>query len=208
MNIDPRRVASGEPSKFPNTFAWFREPFQKKNPSPRDSSTLTLNPQRASGDVHINGGRVPTGLDAVAWALEVERLGAGEIVLTSMDADGTKDGFDLEITKAVAEVVEIPVVASGGPVHLNTFAKPSPRDKRVPLSLQKYFSLRGIHHCRGKTLHGRTGCPGTHDVDVGSRSHQPKFSVLKISQQELPICLDCCYVSLEALQIIATVLVL
>ena len=72
-------------------------------------------------DVHINGGRVPTGLQAVEWAREVERLGAGEIVLTSMDADGTKDGYDLEITKAVSAAVEIPVVASGGagsPHHL------------------------------------------------------------------------------------------
>ncbi len=72
-------------------------------------------------EVHINGGRVPTGLEAVAWAREVERLGAGEIVLTSMDADGTKDGYDLEITKAVTDAVSIPVVASGGagcPDHL------------------------------------------------------------------------------------------
>ncbi|MEJ7594759.1 MAG: imidazole glycerol phosphate synthase subunit HisF [Planctomycetaceae bacterium] len=72
-------------------------------------------------DVHINGGRVPTGLEAVAWAREVERLGAGEIVLTCMDADGTKDGYDIEITRAVADAVSIPVVASGGagsPEHL------------------------------------------------------------------------------------------
>jgi cyclase len=72
-------------------------------------------------DVHINGGRVPTGLDAVAWARHVEELGAGEIVLTSMDADGTKDGYDIEITAAVADAVEIPVVASGGcgsPAHM------------------------------------------------------------------------------------------
>jgi imidazole glycerol-phosphate synthase subunit HisF len=72
-------------------------------------------------EVHINGGRVPTGLEAVAWAREVQRLGAGEIVLTSMDADGTKDGYDLEITAAVSEAVTIPVVASGGagkPEHL------------------------------------------------------------------------------------------
>jgi cyclase len=72
-------------------------------------------------EVHINGGRIPTGLEAVNWAKEVERLGAGEIVLTSMDADGTKDGYDLEITAAVADVVSIPVVASGGagkPEHL------------------------------------------------------------------------------------------
>ena len=72
-------------------------------------------------EVHTHGGRVPTGLEAVAWAREVERLGAGEIVLTSMDADGTKDGYDLEITKAVTDAVTIPVVASGGagrPEHL------------------------------------------------------------------------------------------
>jgi imidazole glycerol-phosphate synthase subunit HisF len=88
---------------------------------------VNIDPKRVQHDgrekweVHINGGRVPTGLEAVAWAREVERLGAGEIVLTSMDADGTKDGYDLEITAAVSEAVGIPVVASGGagkPEHL------------------------------------------------------------------------------------------
>jgi imidazole glycerol-phosphate synthase subunit HisF len=72
-------------------------------------------------EVHINGGRVPTGLEAVSWARRVEELGAGEVVLTSMDADGTKDGYDLEMTRAVSEGVRIPVVASGGagsPEHL------------------------------------------------------------------------------------------
>ncbi len=72
-------------------------------------------------EVHVNGGRVPTGLEAVAWARRVEELGAGEIVLTSMDADGTKNGYDLEMTRAVADAVHIPVVASGGagcPEHL------------------------------------------------------------------------------------------
>jgi cyclase len=72
-------------------------------------------------DVHINGGRIGTGLEAVAWARQVEQLGAGEIVLTSMDADGTQDGYDLEITAAVSQAVTIPVVASGGagcPEHL------------------------------------------------------------------------------------------
>jgi cyclase len=72
-------------------------------------------------EVFINGGRLPTGLQAVDWARQVEQLGAGEIVLTSMDADGTRDGYDLEITRAVAEAVSIPVVASGGagsPEHL------------------------------------------------------------------------------------------
>lgn len=72
-------------------------------------------------DVHIHGGRTPTGLQAVEWARRVEELGAGEIVLTCMDADGTKDGYDLEITAAVSEAVTIPVVASGGagcPAHM------------------------------------------------------------------------------------------
>jgi cyclase len=72
-------------------------------------------------EVHINGGRIGTGLEAVPWARQVEKLGAGEIVLTSMDADGTQDGYDIEITAAVADAVSIPVVASGGagrPEHL------------------------------------------------------------------------------------------
>ena len=72
-------------------------------------------------EVHINGGRTPTGLEAVSWAQQVEQLGAGEIVLTSMDYDGTKDGYDLEITAAVSAAVSIPVVASGGagcPQHM------------------------------------------------------------------------------------------
>jgi cyclase len=73
-------------------------------------------------DVHINGGRIATGLDAVAWAREVEQLGAGEIVLTSMDADGTKNGYDIEITAAVSDAVSIPVVASGGAGRPEHFA--------------------------------------------------------------------------------------
>jgi cyclase len=69
-------------------------------------------------EVYINGGRVPTGLDAVEWAREAEKLGAGEILLTSMDRDGTKDGYDLELTRAIADRVGIPVIASGGAGNL------------------------------------------------------------------------------------------
>jgi imidazole glycerol-phosphate synthase subunit HisF len=88
---------------------------------------VNIDPKRVQRDgrevweVHINGGRTPTGLEAVSWAKEVEALGAGEIVLTSMDCDGTKDGYDIEITAAVSDAVTIPVVASGGagkPEHL------------------------------------------------------------------------------------------
>jgi cyclase len=93
----------------------------------RQCIVVNIDPKRVTRDgrevweVHINGGRIPTGREAVAWAREVERLGAGEIVLTSMDADGTRNGYDLPMTRAVADAVEVPVVASGGagsPEHL------------------------------------------------------------------------------------------
>jgi imidazole glycerol-phosphate synthase subunit HisF len=88
---------------------------------------VNIDPKRVQRDgrevweVYIHGGRTATGLEAVNWARQVEDLGAGEIVLTSMDCDGTQDGYDLEITAAVSEAVSIPVVASGGagcPAHL------------------------------------------------------------------------------------------
>lgn len=81
--------------------------------------------KRADGsgwDVYLNGGRVNTGRDALKWACEAEKMGAGEILLTSMDTDGTKDGYDLSITKAVSSLVKIPVIASGGAGALSHFA--------------------------------------------------------------------------------------
>jgi cyclase len=74
-------------------------------------------------EVTIDGGRTATGLDAVAWAREAEARGAGEILLTSMDRDGTQDGYDLPLTRAVAEAVSIPVIASGGAGALEHFAQ-------------------------------------------------------------------------------------
>lgn len=74
-----------------------------------------------SWEVYINGGRVPMGIDAVEWAVECERLGAGEILLTSMDEDGQKKGYDLALTRAVSEKVNIPVIASGGAGALEHF---------------------------------------------------------------------------------------
>ncbi len=71
-----------------------------------------------SWEVYIHGGRTPTGIDAVWWAKRVQELGAGEILLTSMDRDGTKEGYDIELTKAISEAVEIPVIASGGAGNL------------------------------------------------------------------------------------------
>ena len=74
-------------------------------------------------EVYLNGGRIPTGIDAVEWAVKAESLGAGEILLTSMDADGTKAGFDLAMTRAVTSAVRIPVIASGGCGRLEHFAE-------------------------------------------------------------------------------------
>lgn len=77
---------------------------------------VAIDPKKVDGKwiVHINGGRVPTEWDAVAWAKEAEQRGAGEILLTSMDRDGTKAGYDIELTRTIAEAVSIPVIASGG----------------------------------------------------------------------------------------------
>jgi cyclase len=87
---------------------------------------VAIDPKRTGNtpsgwEVHVRGGRTPTGIDALAWAERVYELGAGEILLTSMDADGTKSGYDLPMTRAVADLVPIPVIASGGagtPDHL------------------------------------------------------------------------------------------
>lgn len=80
--------------------------------------------RRDSGwEVYVNGGRIPTGLDAVEWAMRGVDLGAGEILLTSMDADGTLAGYNLELTRAIAEAVSVPVIASGGAGTVSHFAK-------------------------------------------------------------------------------------
>ncbi len=109
-------------------------------------------------EVHINGGRTPTGLQAVPWAREVERRGAGEILLTVMDADGMQSGYDLEITRAVAEAVDIPVIASGGagtPEHLYEVLTAGRADAALAASIfhfgtfpiaevKEYLASRGV----------------------------------------------------------------
>jgi cyclase len=80
----------------------------------KDSSRLSALGSQLSWEVYVHGGRTPTGKDAIGWAIEGEKLGAGEILLTSMDRDGTKDGYDLELTRSIAGAVGIPVIASGG----------------------------------------------------------------------------------------------
>ena len=113
----------------------------------RCATVVNIDPRRVNKlgrvvcEVHVNGGRVPTGLEAVAWARRVEQLGAGEIVLTSMDADGTKAGYDLEMTKAVAQTVTIPVVASGGagsPEHVYEALTKGKADAALAASIFHY----------------------------------------------------------------------
>ena len=113
----------------------------------RCATVVNIDPRRVPRDgrtvweVHVNGGRIPTGLEAVAWARRVEELGAGEIVLTSMDADGTKAGYDLEMTRAVSEAVTIPVVASGGagsPEHLRVILTDGKADAALAASIFHY----------------------------------------------------------------------
>jgi imidazole glycerol-phosphate synthase subunit HisF len=85
---------------------------------------VAIDAKRTAGvgwEVFINGGRTPTGIDAVIWAQKASRLGAGEILLTSMDCDGTKNGYDLKLTKAITAKVNIPVIASGGAGKLEDF---------------------------------------------------------------------------------------
>lgn len=78
---------------------------------------------RGSWDVYLNGGRVNTGLDAIEWITRAEKLGAGEVLLTSMDKDGTKSGYDIGLTRRAAEAVNIPVIASGGAGKMEDFAE-------------------------------------------------------------------------------------
>ena len=109
VNIDPKRVDADE--------------FAQR--TGREPELLSKSGQVF--EIHTHGGRTPTGLEAVDWAVHVCELGAGEIVLTSMDADGTKDGYDVELTRLIVQATDVPVVASGGcgnPQHMVDVLKP------------------------------------------------------------------------------------
>lgn len=100
-----------------------------------------------SWNVYINGGRIDTGLDALEWAKKAESLGAGEILLTSMDCDGTKNGYDIELTKTISENVSIPVIASGGAGNMSHF-KDSLTDGKADAALAaSLFHFREIEIC-------------------------------------------------------------
>lgn len=95
-------------------------------------------------DVYLNGGRVNTGIDAIKWAKQAEALGAGEILLTSMDCDGTKAGYDLELTRTVSECVGIPVIASGGAGTLEHFLDAFREGKADAVLAASLFHFREI----------------------------------------------------------------
>jgi len=109
-------------------------------------------------EVYTHGGRRPTGLDAIEWAKRVVELGAGEILLTSMDCDGTQEGYDLELTRAVAEAVDVPVIASGGagsPEHIYEALTVGKADAALAASIfhfgkytvkevKEYLAARGV----------------------------------------------------------------
>lgn len=126
---------------------------------------LSMDVRRATGpaappsgfEIVVNGGRTPTGRDAIAWAAEGERRGAGEIVVNSIDADGTTAGFDIELTRLIADTVSIPVIASGGggtPEHLRAVLTDGRADAALVASILHYGTytvreLKGYLHDSG-----------------------------------------------------------
>lgn len=125
------------------------EPMTRRfDPESKNSSLLTPH-SSLKWEVFTHGGRKPTGLDAIEWAMRMESYGAGEILLTSMDRDGTKDGYDLELTRAVSEAVGIPVIASGGvgsPEHIYRGFVEGKADAALAASIFHYkeYSIREV----------------------------------------------------------------
>ena len=110
-------------------------------------------------EVYVNGGRTPTGLDALAWTVRAVELGAGEVLLTSMDADGTLDGYDLALTRAVAEAVPVPVIASGGAGNLEHFCQVLTEGKADAALAASLFHDRVLSIGQVKAYLGDRGIP-------------------------------------------------
>ncbi len=140
VNIDPKRVPADE---FEQRRAQAAEQDGPAGQAAEASAGRSIQTERGLCvfEVHTHGGRRPTGLEAVAWARQVVDTGAGEIVLTSMDADGTQDGYDLPMTGAVAAAVDVPVVASGGcggPEHMRQVLTDAHADAALAASIFHY----------------------------------------------------------------------
>lgn len=141
VNLDPKRVpyeefkqrAKNEPAfvgRVSETGGWRRGAYVDRDDAPDYVF-----------EIHTHGGRKPTGLEAITYAKKVIELGAGELVLTSMDADGTKIGYDLEITKLIADAVDVPVIASGGcggPEHIVQVLQQTRADAALAASIFHY----------------------------------------------------------------------
>ena len=125
---DIRRLLNAGADKVSINTAAVKDPELITRASRRYGSqciVIAIDAKRIDGtsrwEIYLNGGRTPTGKDALAWAREAEKRGAGEILLTSMDCDGTKDGYDNDLTRGVSEVTNIPIIASGGAGTLEHF---------------------------------------------------------------------------------------
>jgi len=134
VNIDPKRVPR-------EGFEQRRTERQKQGLFAPQATIQFDQPDDIAFEIHIHGGRTPTGIDAIAWAQYVVSLGAGEIILTSMDADGVKNGYDLTITGAVSGAIDVPVVASGGcgsPEHIKEVLTKTDADAALAASIFHY----------------------------------------------------------------------
>ncbi|MDR1194500.1 MAG: imidazole glycerol phosphate synthase subunit HisF [Peptococcaceae bacterium] len=116
-------------------------------------------------EVYVNGGRIPTGKDALAWAIEAERLGAGEILLTSMDTDGVGGGYDLAITRQIADAVNIPIIASGGAGRLTDFSDAVTKGGADAMLAATLFHYRQLEIAAVKEHLRRQGIPARLDYD-------------------------------------------
>jgi cyclase len=165
---DIRRLLQAGCDKVSINSAAVRDPDFVRRASDRFGSqciVVAIDPKRVIENgrevwrVHINGGRVPTDKEAVSWARQVEALGAGELLLTSMDADGTQDGYDIPMTRAVAETVTIPVIASGGcgsPEHMVRVLTEGKADAALAASI---FHYRKFSVAEAKEVMARAGVP-------------------------------------------------
>jgi cyclase len=122
-----------------------------------DAKRVSENPLR--WEVYVNGGRTPTGLDGLEWTVRAVEMGAGEVLLTSMDADGTLAGYDLELTRAVAEAVPVPVIASGGAGTLAHFAEVLTEGKADAALAASLFHDRVLSVAEVKSYLAEQGVP-------------------------------------------------